>query len=94
MRKEKSLGYIGPYRMYKRVDNVACELEPISKLVEIYLVFHLPVLKKILGYPSVIISKNNISIKETQSYEKIAIEILDRRVHKLRTKKVTSVKVL
>ena len=51
-------------------------------------------LKKSLGYPSVIIPTENISIMETLSYEKISIEILDLQVHKLRTKEVASVKVL
>ena len=54
----------------------------------------MPLLKKSLGYPSVRTPTENISIKETLSYEKIAIEILDRQVHKLRTKEVASVKVL
>ena len=36
----------------------------------------------------------NIGIKDSLSYEEILVQILDRQVHKLRTKKVASVKVL
>nr|AAT38727.1 Polyprotein, putative [Solanum demissum] len=49
---------------------------------------------KCMGDPSLIIPTENIGIKDNVSYEEIPIEILDRHVHRLRTKEVASVKVL
>ncbi|WMV25453.1 hypothetical protein MTR67_018838 [Solanum verrucosum] len=86
--------YIGPYRISKRVDNVAYELELPRELATVYLVFHISMLKKFMGDPSLIIPTEDIGIKDSLSYEKIPVKILDRQVRKLRTKEVVSVKVL
>ncbi|WMV54238.1 hypothetical protein MTR67_047623 [Solanum verrucosum] len=89
-----SLGYIGPYRISKRIGNVAYELELPQELVAIHSVFHISILKKCMGDPSSIIPTKNIGIKDSLSYEEIPIQILDRQVRKLRTKEVASIKVL
>ncbi|WMV42172.1 hypothetical protein MTR67_035557 [Solanum verrucosum] len=86
--------YIGPYRISKRIDNVAYELELPLELTAIYPVFRISMLKKCMGDPSLIIPTENIGIKDILSYEEIPIQILDRHVCKLRTKEVASVKVL
>ncbi|WMV07712.1 hypothetical protein MTR67_001097 [Solanum verrucosum] len=86
--------YIGPYRISKRIDNVAYELEPPQELVTVHPVFHICMLKKCMGDPSLIIPTENIGIKDNLSYEEIPVQILDRQVRKLRTKEVASVKVL
>ncbi|WMV51213.1 hypothetical protein MTR67_044598, partial [Solanum verrucosum] len=44
--------------------------------------------------PSLIIPTEDIGIKDSLSYEEIHVQILDRQVHRLRTKEVASVKVL
>ncbi|WMV08668.1 hypothetical protein MTR67_002053 [Solanum verrucosum] len=49
---------------------------------------------KVYGRSFTHISIENIGIKENLSYEEILVKILDRQVHKLRTKEVSSVKVL
>ncbi|WMV59023.1 hypothetical protein MTR67_052408 [Solanum verrucosum] len=51
-------------------------------------------LKKCVGDPSLITPTENIGIKENLSYEKTLVHILDRQVRKLRTKEVSSTKVL
>ncbi|WMV30386.1 hypothetical protein MTR67_023771 [Solanum verrucosum] len=51
-------------------------------------------LKKCMGDPSLIIPTEDIGIKDSLSYEDIPIQILDRKVRKLRTKEIASVKVL
>ncbi|WMV51614.1 hypothetical protein MTR67_044999 [Solanum verrucosum] len=51
-------------------------------------------LKKCMGDLSLIISTEDIGIKESLSYEEIHVQILDRQVCKLRIKEVASVKVL
>ncbi|WMV26059.1 hypothetical protein MTR67_019444 [Solanum verrucosum] len=89
-----SLRYIGPYRISKRVGNVAYELELPQELAAVHLVFHISMLKKCMGNPSLIIPTKDIGIKDSLSYEEIPVQILDRQVRKLRTKEVTSVKVI
>ncbi|WMV23892.1 hypothetical protein MTR67_017277 [Solanum verrucosum] len=86
--------YIGPYRISKRIDNVAYELELPQELAAVHLVFHISMLKKCMGDPSLIIPTEDIGIKDSLSYEEITVQILDRQVRKLRTKEIALVKVL
>ncbi|WMV58156.1 hypothetical protein MTR67_051541 [Solanum verrucosum] len=86
--------YIGPYRISKRVGNVAYELELAQELAAVHLVFHVSMLKKCMGDPLLIIPTENIGIKDSLSYEEIPLQILDRQVRKLRNKEVALVKVL
>ncbi|KAH0748617.1 hypothetical protein KY290_027849 [Solanum tuberosum] len=86
--------YIGPYRISKRIGNVNYELELPQELASVHLVFHISMLKKYMGDPSLIIPIEDIGIKDNLSYEEIPVQILDRQVRKLRTKEVASVKVL
>ncbi|WMV49900.1 hypothetical protein MTR67_043285 [Solanum verrucosum] len=86
--------YIGPYRISKRIGNVTYELELSQELAAVHPIFHISMLKKYMGDPSLIIPTKGIGIKDSLSYEEILIQILDRRVRKLRTKEVASVKVL
>ncbi|WMV08988.1 hypothetical protein MTR67_002373 [Solanum verrucosum] len=84
--------YIGLYRISKRIGNVAYELELPQELAAVRQVFHISMLKKCVGDPSLIIPIEDICIKDILSYEKIPVQILDRKVRKLRTKEVASVK--
>ncbi|WMV49795.1 hypothetical protein MTR67_043180 [Solanum verrucosum] len=86
--------YVGPYRISKRIGKVAYELELPQELATVHLVFHVSMLKKCMGDPSLIIPTEDIGIKDSLSYEEIPVQILDRQVRKLKTKEVTSVKVL
>ncbi|WMV32509.1 hypothetical protein MTR67_025894 [Solanum verrucosum] len=86
--------YIGPYRIAKRIGNVAYELELPQELAAVHPVFHISMLKKCIGDPSLILPTESVRIKDNLSYEEIPVEILDRQVCRLRTKDVASVKVL
>ncbi|WMV40810.1 hypothetical protein MTR67_034195 [Solanum verrucosum] len=86
--------YIGPYRIPKRIGNVAYELELPQELATVHLVFHISMLKKCMGDPSLVIPTEDIGIKDSLSYEEIPVQILDHLVRKLRTKEVASVNVL
>ncbi|WMV24330.1 hypothetical protein MTR67_017715 [Solanum verrucosum] len=86
--------YIGPYRISKRIGNVAYELELPQELTAVHPVFHISMLKKCMGDPSLIIPSEDISSNDSLFYEEIPVQLLDRQVRKLRTKEVASVKVL
>ncbi|WMV49807.1 hypothetical protein MTR67_043192 [Solanum verrucosum] len=86
--------YISPYRISKRVGTVTYELELPQELAVVHSVFHISMLKKCMGDPSLIIPIEDIGIKDSLSYEEILVQILDHQVGKLRTQEVASVKVL
>ncbi|WMV23726.1 hypothetical protein MTR67_017111 [Solanum verrucosum] len=75
--------YIGPYRIDKRISNVAHELELPQELEAVHPIFHISMLKKCIGDPSLILPTENVRIKDSLSYEEIPVQILDRQVHKL-----------
>ncbi|WMV46157.1 hypothetical protein MTR67_039542 [Solanum verrucosum] len=83
--------YIGPYRISKRVGNVAYELELPQELAAVTSVLHVSMFNKCMGDPSLIIPTEYIGIKDSLSYEEIHVHILDRHVRKLRTKEAQSV---
>ncbi|WMV50449.1 hypothetical protein MTR67_043834 [Solanum verrucosum] len=86
--------YIDPYRISKRIGNVAYELKLPQELAVVHMVFHFSMLKKCMGDPSLIIPTEYIGSKDSLSYEEIHVHILDRQVRRLRTKEVASVKVI
>ncbi|KAH0658244.1 hypothetical protein KY289_026992 [Solanum tuberosum] len=63
--------YIGPYKISKRVGNVAYELELPQELAAVHPVFHVSMLEKCMGDPSLIIPTKYIGIKDSWSYEEI-----------------------
>ncbi|WMV49230.1 hypothetical protein MTR67_042615 [Solanum verrucosum] len=82
--------YMGPYRISKRIGNGAYELELPPELAAVHPVFHISMLKKYMRDTSLIIPTEDISIKDSLSYEEVLVQILDRQVRKLRTKEVAS----
>ena len=70
--------YIGPYRISKRIDNVAYELDLPQELAMVHPVFHIFILKKCMGDFLLIIPTHNVGIKYNMSYEEIPVHILDR----------------
>ncbi|WMV30550.1 hypothetical protein MTR67_023935 [Solanum verrucosum] len=79
--------YIGPYKISKRIDNVAYELELPQKLTAVHPVFHISMLKKCMGDPSLIIPTEDICIKDSLSYEEILVQILDCQVPQVENKR-------
>ncbi|WMV46214.1 hypothetical protein MTR67_039599 [Solanum verrucosum] len=59
-----SLQYIGLYRISKRIGNIAYELELPQELAAVHPVFHISMLKKSMGDPSLIIPTEDIVIKD------------------------------
>ncbi|XP_059291417.1 uncharacterized protein LOC132044898 [Lycium ferocissimum] len=57
-------------------------------------VFHVSMLRKCVGDPSLIVPTDSITVNDNLTYEGDPVKILDHHVHKLRTEEVASVKVL
>ena len=86
--------YVGPYKILKRVDKVAYELELPAELAAVHPVFHVSILKKCEGDPASIVPLESVAVKDSLSFEDVPLEILDLQVRRLRNKEVASVKVL
>ncbi len=73
---------------------LAYEFDLCQELATVHPVFHISMLKKCLGYLSLIVPIENVGIKDNPLYEEVLVKILDRQIRKLRTKEVSSVKVI
>ena len=76
--------YIRPYRIAKRIGNVVYDLDLLQELATAHLVFHISMLKKCMGDPSMVVPIENVGIEDILSYEEISVKILNHQVHKLR----------
>ena len=61
--------FIGSYKIYKRVGNQVYELELPQELAAVHVVFHISMLMKFLGDPSLIVPTKIVGIKDNLSYE-------------------------
>lgn len=72
--------YVGSYLILRRVGNFDYELEVPRSLSSIDLIFHVSMLKKYLGGPSLIVPLEGIGISDSWSYEEVQINIFYRQV--------------
>ena len=86
--------YVGHYRILKRMGKVAYELEFPLEMASVHPIFYMLMLRKCVGSPEAILPLNDVRIEPNLAYEEVPIEILDRKVKKLRNKELVSVKVL
>ncbi|WMV32627.1 hypothetical protein MTR67_026012 [Solanum verrucosum] len=86
--------YIGPYKVIRRVVQVAYKMDLPRELTAVHPVFHVSMLCKCLGDPTQVIPIEGMEFSEHLSYEEVPVAILDRQVRKLRTKDIALVKVL
>ncbi|XP_070008045.1 uncharacterized protein [Nicotiana sylvestris] len=81
--------YVELYRIIQRIGQVAYKLELIPEMLLVHPVFHVSMLKKVVGDSSLIVPVETIEVSEELTYED-----LDWQVRKLRNKDIASVKVL
>ncbi|WMV45588.1 hypothetical protein MTR67_038973 [Solanum verrucosum] len=85
--------FVGPYHILRRFGKVSYELDLPNDLKSVLLVFHASLSNKCVGYWTSIVPLEGLGVNENLSDEVVSVEILDRKVKKLRNKEVTSVKV-
>ena len=85
---------MGPYEILQRVGKVAYELKLPSEFAWVNPIFHVSMLKKCIGDPESILPIEGLGVEDNLSYEEVLVQILYRKVKKLRNKEVVSVKVL
>ncbi|KAI3672993.1 hypothetical protein L6452_39099 [Arctium lappa] len=85
--------YIGPYKIIKRVGEVAYKLELPEELQGIHNTFHVSNLRKCLADESTEVTLKDVKVDKTLSYIEEPETIVDRKVRKLRNKEIALVKV-
>ncbi|XP_070039328.1 uncharacterized protein [Nicotiana tomentosiformis] len=72
--------YVRPYRFIQRISQVAYKLDLPPEMSLVHPVFHVSMLKKVIGDPSLIVPVETIEVNEELTYEEIPVAILDRQV--------------
>ena len=93
-RGKLSSRYIGPFEIFRHYGTVAYELAFPLELVTIHPVFHVSMLRKYLPDESYMLQPPAIEVDPRMTYVEEPIAILDRKVRRLRSKEIPSVKVL
>ena len=78
--------YVGPYKILKRINKVAYELELPAHLAAMHPVFHISLFNKCVGDPASVVPLKNVAVQDSLSYEDVLVEILDHQVRRLRNK--------
>lgn len=86
--------YVGPYRILSHFGKVAYDLELPINLASVHLVFHVSLIKKCIGDPTVVVPIESLDVQNSLYYEEVPVKILDYQIHRLRYKEVPLVKVL
>ena len=86
--------YIGPFEILRRYEAVAYELALPTEFAAVHPVFHVSMLRKYLPDDSYVLQSPAIEVDPRMTYVEEPIAILDRQVRKLRSKEISSVKVL
>ena len=94
MKGKLSPRYVGPYEVVEWVSSMAYRLAFPPGMSSIHPVFHVSMLRKLVGDPSAIVPLEDVGVEENLTYEEVPVEILDRQVKRLRNKEVALVKVL
>ncbi|KAF3684292.1 hypothetical protein FXO37_01413 [Capsicum annuum] len=83
-----------PFKILSHFSKVAYELKLLSDLASVHPVFHVSLLKKCIGDPSVVVPIKGIDFQNNLSYKEIPVKVLDYQTRRLRKKEVPLVKVL
>ena len=65
---------VGPYKIMKKVDKVAYEVELAAKLAAVHPVLHISLLNKCVGDPTSIVPLESVAVKYSLLYEDILVE--------------------
>ena len=79
---------MGPYEILQRVGKVVYELMLHSELASVHPVFHVSMFKKRIVDPEPILPIEDLGVNNNLSYEDVPVQILDRKVNKLRNTEI------
>ncbi|XP_069146945.1 uncharacterized protein [Solanum lycopersicum] len=85
--------YISPFEIVERIGEVAYQLALQPGLLSVHPVFHISMLKKYHQGGDHVIQWDAVLLDQDLTFQEEPITILDRKIRKLRSKEITSVKV-
>ncbi|XP_070005901.1 uncharacterized protein [Nicotiana sylvestris] len=85
--------YIGPFKVLRRIMEVAYELALPPSLSGSNLVFHFSMLRMYIGDSSHVLDFSTVQLDGDLTYDVELVAILERQVRKLRSKDIASIKV-
>ncbi|GJW94813.1 putative reverse transcriptase domain-containing protein [Tanacetum coccineum] len=85
--------FIGPFKILKRVGEVAYTLELPKEMRGIHNTFHVSYLRKCLSDESSVITLDEVEISPELTYQEEPVAILGRKSRQLRNKEISLVKV-
>lgn len=74
---------VGPYKDFKWIGKVSCELELSKELTEVYQVFDISLLKRCVGNLASIVPLKSMAVKYSLSNKDVPGEILNSQVRRL-----------
>ncbi|CAA0831960.1 Uncharacterized mitochondrial protein AtMg00860, partial [Striga hermonthica] len=86
--------YIGPFEILARVGNLAYRLALPPSLSGVHDVFHVSMLWRYVHNPDHVVDFGELQVERDLTYEEVPVAILDQKVHQLRNRAVSLVKVL
>ncbi|WVZ54226.1 hypothetical protein U9M48_005056 [Paspalum notatum var. saurae] len=94
MRGKLAPRYVGPYRIKKKIGELAYELELPEHLSSVHPVFHVSQLHKCLRLPENQISPEAVDLQDNLEYLEYHVQILDRAEKETRRTRIPMCKVL
>jgi hypothetical protein len=85
--------FIGPFRVFRRVGEMAYQLELPNNLSDVHNVFHVSQLKKCLRVPEEQLPIEDLSVQDDLTYTEYPIKILDTLTRVTRNKVIKMCKV-
>nr|GFB27621.1 putative reverse transcriptase domain-containing protein [Tanacetum cinerariifolium] len=85
--------YIGPFKILAKERTVAYRLELPEQLSRVHSMFHVSKLKKCMADEPLAIPMNEIQIDDKLNFIKEPVEIMDRKVKRLKHSRIPIVKV-
>ncbi|KAK6122154.1 hypothetical protein DH2020_044105 [Rehmannia glutinosa] len=85
--------FIGPFKILERVGDVAYRLALPPELAAVHIVFHVSMLRKYIYDQNHVICHEVLEVNRDMTYEENPVAVLDKKVHKLRNRDVTLIKV-
>ncbi|WVZ90416.1 hypothetical protein U9M48_036721 [Paspalum notatum var. saurae] len=83
--------YVGPYRIKKKIGELAYELELPEHLSGVHPVFHVSQLRKCLRLPDTRISPKQVDLRDNPEYLEYPVQIVDRARERNKKNKDSSV---
>ncbi|XP_028097827.1 uncharacterized protein LOC114297581 [Camellia sinensis] len=85
--------YVGPYEILEKINLVTYQVALPPVMEHMYNVFHVSMLRDYLRDPLHVIEPTHVLLKDDFTYEERPIQIVNRRIKRLRNKEILLVKI-